>query len=144
MPKIYRARLTDCGNRRMLDTADVKPIIKPAVKPAVKPVIKPIRDSLARRTLVCTYLGAEYSSLRSVDDLQIFDNSNESQAPKMVCCYPGSAFIAEDGSDELKVFWMSSEAVGTSTIGDSAKMTSALFQSTVVLKARRRLAGMGL
>jgi hypothetical protein len=99
------------------------------------------RDNLARRTHVATYFGSEYSSLREVDDLKIFDNSNESQPPKLVCVYPGSAFVAENGSNELKVFWISAENVGTSTIGDSkGAMTAARFQSELVLKARR-LAG---
>jgi hypothetical protein len=98
-------------------------------------------DNLARRTHVATYYGAEYSSLREVDDLKIFDESNESQPPKLVCVYPGSAFIAENGSDELKVFWVSADPVGTSTIGDSkGGMTAAKFQSQIVLKVRR-LAG---
>jgi hypothetical protein len=99
------------------------------------------RDNLARRTNVATYYGSEYSSLREVDDLKIFDESNESQPPKLVCVYPGSAFIAENGSDELKVFWVSADPVGTSTIGDSkGGMTAAKFQSQIVLKVRR-LAG---
>jgi hypothetical protein len=136
MPKIYKARLTDCGNRRMLDTEGVKSI--------VKPVIKPIRDNMARKTLVATYFGPEYSSLREVQDLKIFDCSNESQPPKLVCVFPGSAFICENESDVLKVFWMSADPVGTSTIGDrKTGMTSAKYQSQVVLKVRE-LAARGL
>jgi hypothetical protein len=97
------------------------------------------RDNLARRTNVATYYGSEYSSLREVDDLKIFDNSNDSQPPKLVCVYPGSAFIAENGSNELKVFWVSADPVGTSTIGDTKKteMTSKRYQSELILKARR-------
>jgi hypothetical protein len=99
------------------------------------------RDNLARRTNVATYYGSEYSSLREVDDLKIFDNSNDSQPPKLVCVYPGSAFVAENGSNELKVFWVSADPVGTSTIGDSkGGMTAAKFQNQIVLKVRR-LAG---
>jgi hypothetical protein len=98
-------------------------------------------DNLARRTHLATYYGSEYSSLREVDDLKIFDESNESQPPKLVCVYPGSAFIAENSSDELKVFWVSADPVGTSTIRDSkGGMTAAKFQSQIVLKVRR-LAG---
>jgi hypothetical protein len=133
MPKIYKARLTDCGNRRMLDTADVKSIIKPAVKP----VIKTISDNMARKTLVSTYFGSEYSSLREVDDLKIFDESNESQPPKLVCVFPGSAFVAENGSNELCVYWVSDDPVATGTLGDrKTGMTAAKFQSRFVLKAR--------
>jgi hypothetical protein len=101
-------------------------------------------DNLARRTHVSTYFGSEYSSLREVDDLKIFDNSNDSQPPKLVCVYPGSAFICENESDVLKVFWMSADPVGTSTIGDrKTGMTSAKYQSQVVLKVRE-LAARGL
>ena len=97
------------------------------------------RDNLARRTHVATYYGSEYSSLREVDDLKIFDNSNDSQPPKLVCVYPGSAFIAENGSNELKVFWVSADPVGTNTLGDTKKteMTSKRYQSELILKARR-------
>ena len=118
-------------------------IISASKKTCVCPVPRNIstRDNLARRTNVATYYGSEYSSLREVDDLKIFDESNESQPPKLVCVYPGSAFIAENGSDELKVFWVSADPVGTSTIGDSkGGMTAAKFQSQIVLKVRR-LAG---
>jgi hypothetical protein len=118
-------------------------IITDSKKACVCPVPRNIstRDNLARRTHVATYYGSEYSSLREVDDLKIFDESNESQPPKLVCVYPGSAFIAENGSDELKVFWVSADPVGTSTIGDSkGGMTAAKFQSQIVLKVRR-LAG---
>jgi hypothetical protein len=98
-----------------------------------------VSDNFARRTHVSTYFGAEYRSLREVDDLKIFDESNDSQPPKLVCVYPGTAFICENGPDELKVFWVSADPVGTSTIGDSRSgpMTSKRFQSEVVLKARR-------
>jgi hypothetical protein len=100
------------------------------------------RDSgMARRTHVATYYGSEYSSLREVDDLKIFDESNENQPPKLVCVYPGSAFIAENGSDEVKIFLVSGDPVGTSTLGDGKTgMTAAKFQSQIVLKVRR-LAG---
>jgi hypothetical protein len=94
-------------------------------------------DNFARRTHVSTYFGANYSSLRDVDDLKIFDNSNESKPPKLVCVYPGSGFIAENEPDEVKIFLVSSDPVGTSTIGDrKTGMTAAKFQSQFVLKAR--------
>lgn len=136
MPKLFKARLTDCGRMRAED-------VKPSVKPPVKPVVKSIRDNMARKTLVATYFGPEYESLRSVDDLQVFDCSNESQPPKLVCSYPGSAFIAESGSNELCVYWMSADPVGTSTIGDRSgpKMSPARFQSEIVNKVRRLAAG---
>jgi hypothetical protein len=92
---------------------------------------------------VAIYFGAEYSSLREVDDLKIFDNSNAEQPPKLVCAFPGTAFICENWSDELKVFWVSADPVGTSTIGDSRSgpMSAKRFQSEIVNKARR-LAGL--
>ena len=97
-----------------------------------------VSDNLARRTHVSTYFGSEYSSLREVDDLKIFDNSNEIQPPKLVCVYPGSAFICENESDVLKVFWVSADPVGTYTIGDrKTGMSAAKFQSQIVLRARR-------
>jgi hypothetical protein len=93
---------------------------------------------LARKTHVSTYFGSEYTSLREVDDLQIFDNSNDNQPPKLVCVYPGSAFICENAPDQLMVYWMSADPVETSTIGDrKTGMTAKRFQSEVVLKARR-------
>jgi hypothetical protein len=101
-----------------------------------------VSDNLARRTHVSTYFGSEYSSIREVDDLKIFDNSNDNQPPKLVCVYPGSAFICENESDVLKVFWMSADPVGTSTIGDrKTGMTAKRFQSEVVLKVRQLAAG---
>ena len=94
---------------------------------------------------MATYFGSEYSSLREVDDLKIFDESNETQPPKLVCVYPGSAFIAENGSDEIKIFLVSDEPVRTDTLGDTGKahtgMSAKRFQSEVVLKARRAFAG---
>ena len=101
-----------------------------------------VKDSgMARKQLVAIYFGAEYSSLREVDDLKIFDNSNESQPPKLVCAFPGSAFICENGSDELKVYWVSADPVGTNTIGDSRSgpMTARRYQSEILTKVRRRL-----
>jgi hypothetical protein len=101
-----------------------------------------VRDNLARRTHVSTYFGSEYSSLLEVDDLKIFDNSNDSQPPKLVCVYHGTAFAAENAPDDLAVYWLSADPVGTNTIGDSkGGMTAAKFQSSIVLKARR-LAGL--
>ena len=95
-------------------------------------------SNMARKTHIATYFGSEYSSLREVDDLKIFDNANENQPPKLVCVFPGSAFVAESGSNELKVFLISGDHVGTSTIGDSkGPMTAKRFQSEVLLKARR-------
>ena len=96
------------------------------------------RDNLARRTNVAKYYGSNYSSLREVEDLKIFDNSNDSQPPKLVCVYPGTAFLAENGSDELKVFWVSADPVGTNTIGDTKKtgMDASRYQRELILKAR--------
>jgi hypothetical protein len=102
------------------------------------------RDSgMSRRTHVDTYIGAEYSSLREVDDLKIFDESNESQPPKLVCVYPGSAFVAENGNSELKIFLVSSEPVGTKTLGDThfTGMTPKRFHAEVVLRERRKQCG---
>jgi hypothetical protein len=102
-----------------------------------------VRDSgFARKTHIATYFGSEYSSLREVDDLKIFDESNDSQPPKLVCVYAGSAFICENGSDELKVFWVSSDPLATNTIGDSRSgpMSAKRFQSEIMNKVRR-LAG---
>jgi hypothetical protein len=130
-----RAYLTDTPRNK---------IIPASKKTCACPVPRKVstRDSnMARRTHVATYFGPEFSSLREVDDLKIFDESNESQPPKLVCVYPGTAFLAENGSNELKVFWVSADPVGTSTIGDSkGGMTAAKFQSQIVLKVRR-LAG---
>jgi hypothetical protein len=134
MPKIFKARLVDCGtNRCMTDTP--RKMVSTAPRSKVS-----TRDNLSRKTNVATYFGSEYSSLREVDDLKICDNSNESQPPKLVCVYPGTAFLAENGSDELKVFWVSADPVGTSTLGDRKTEMTARFQSELVLKARR-LAG---
>jgi hypothetical protein len=133
MPKLFKARLIDCGrNGCMTDTP--RKMVSTAPRSKVS-----TRDNLARRTNVATYYGSEYSSLREVDDLKIFDNSNESQPPKLVCVYPWSAFIAENGSNELKVFWVSADPVGTSTIGDTKKteMNAKRYQSELILKARR-------
>ena len=103
-----------------------------------------VRDSgLARKTHVATYFGSEYSSLREVHDLKIFDCSNESQPPKLVCVYPGTAFVAENGPSELKVFWISADPVGISTFGDgkTGGMSAKRYQSEIVNKARRLAAG---
>jgi hypothetical protein len=143
MPKIFKARLTDAPlplNPRSMIITDSK---KPCACPVPKKVIT--RDSgMARRTHVATYFG-EYSSLRSVDNLEIYDNSNDSQPPKLVCVYMGTAFVAENGSDEVKIFLISSESVGVNTLGDSKNkhtgMNAKRYMSEVVLKARRKQCG---
>jgi hypothetical protein len=116
-------------------------IIPASKKACTCPVPRKVitRDSnMARKTHIATYFGSEYSSLREVDDLKIFDNANENQPPKLVCVFPGSAFVAESESNELKVFLITGDHVGTNTIGDSkGPMTAKRFQSELVLKARR-------
>jgi hypothetical protein len=118
-------------------------IIADSKKACTCPVPRKVstRDSnMARKTHIATYFGSdsEYSFIREVDDLKIFDNSDEGQPPKLVCVYPGKAFVAEYDSNELNVYWISADPVGTNTIGDSkGPMTSARFQSEFVLKARR-------
>jgi hypothetical protein len=98
-------------------------------------------SNMARKTHIATYFGSdsEYSFIREVDDLKIFDNANESQPPKLVCVYPGKAFVAEYDSNELNVYWISADPVGTSTIGDTKKteMNAKRYQSELILKARR-------
>jgi len=106
---------------------------------------KTTRDStMARKTLVSTFLGSEYSALRQVDDLKIFDESNPDQPPKLVCVFCSSAFVAENGSDEIMVYWVSSgsDTLATNTLDRSGgRMTASKFQSTVVQKARRLACG---
>jgi hypothetical protein len=93
---------------------------------------------MARRTHVATYFGSEYSTLREVDDLKVFDNYNETQPPKLVCVYPGSAWAAENGPNEVKIFLLSGDHVATNTLGDTKTgMTSKRYQSELIYKARR-------
>jgi hypothetical protein len=121
-------------------------IIPDSKKACTCPVPRKVstRDSnMARRTHACTYFGSEYSTLREVDDLKVFDNSNESQPPKLVCVYPGSAWAAENGPNEVKIFLISGDHVATNTLGDTKKteMTSKRYQSELILKARRVFGG---
>jgi hypothetical protein len=77
-----RAYLTDTPRKSIALRNKTTPAIsKPCACPAPKKVI--VRDSgMARRTHVASFYGGEYSTLREVDDLKVFDNSNESQPPK--------------------------------------------------------------
>jgi hypothetical protein len=97
---------------------------------------------MARRTHIASFYGVGYSTIREVDDLKVMDSSNETQPAKLVCVFPGSAFVAENESDGVKIFLVSSEPVGTNTLGDKKHtgMTSQRFQSEVVLRARRAFA----
>jgi hypothetical protein len=126
-----RAYLTDTPR-----TKSAAPINK--IIPTPRKIIT--RDSgMARRTHVASFYGSEYSTLREIDDLKVFDNSNETQPPKLVCIFPGSAFVAENGPNEVKIFLVSSEPVGVNTLGDTKKtgMNAKRYQSELILKARR-------
>jgi hypothetical protein len=132
-----RAYMTDAplplNPRNNIITASKKTCTCPVPRKVVT------RDSnMARRTHVATYFGSEYSTLREVDDLKVFDNSNESQPPKLVCVYPGSAWASENFPNEVKVFLISGDPVATNTLGDTKKteMNAKRYQSEVILKAR--------
>jgi hypothetical protein len=143
MPKIFKARLID---RSLLPLNPPNKIIPAKPKACACPVPTKkviVRDSgMARRTHLASFYGQEYSTLREVEDLKVFDNSNESQPPKLVCVFPGSGFVVENESDGVKIFLVSSEPVGVSTLGDKhTGMSAKRFQSEVILKARRAFAG---
>jgi hypothetical protein len=139
-----RAYMTDTPRKSIAlrnKTIPAKP--KACACPVPTKKVSATRDSnLARRTHIASFYGAEYSTIREVDDLKVMDNSNETQPAKLVCVFPGTGFVAENESDGVKIFLMSGESVGVSTIGDKKHtgMTSQRFQSEVVLRARRAFA----
>jgi hypothetical protein len=141
MPKIFKARLIDHSLLPLNPRDKIIPASKACACPTPTKKVSASDSSMARRTHVASFYGGEYSTLREVDDLKVFDNSNESQPPKLVCVFPGSAFVAENSPNEVQVFLVSSEPVGVSTLGDSKNkhtgMNAKRYMSEVVLQARR-------
>jgi hypothetical protein len=142
MPRIY---MTDTPRKSI---ALRNKIISASTKACACPVPPRSKEattrdsSMARTTRVSTFYGAEFSSNRDGDSLDIYEEGQGVEQRRLIASFFGKAFYAEIEAQELSICLISSEVVPTSALGDrlDTKMTAARYQKTIIGKVRR-LAG---